>query len=466
MALRKVHKEKHYDLFESFHVNPSAWPQEPQIDKIVNDLINPKGRDRVPGVAVAVRRNQQVVHLNCYGCANLETGARITPDTVFDLGSLSKQFTAIAVFDLLARKKLNLNDHLSKFFKGFPRYADSITIEDLIHHTSALPDYTEIYIASRLAAEDWYDQAMAKPDHWYPRMPNRKRKELTNKDVLEWIATQKLLPRDPDTEYEYSNSGYVVLAEVVAKIGRKRFADYLQQGLFRALKMKDTYVFDEASRFSSRAREVVNHAKCYNRVGGRFVPVGYTPLNFITGDGNVHSTIKDLLRWELSLHVNDIMGLCFPEEAKKQAKELGYGISVRDLLWSPVQLKQRKRVDYGAGWNLLRDKYEEGMRLPARYEGGISVPATYITRYESRAEYHRGEWLGWRSYFARGSRWPVARGGKGVNPEKVESLGIIVLSNADFGHKEFTTCRIAQDISRLYWGPLKKDNIMNNFNCG
>ena len=61
---------------------------------------------------------------------------------------------------------------------------------------------------------------------------------------------------------------------------------------------------------------MVNHAKCYNRVGKRFVPVGYTPLNFITGDGNVHSTIKDLLRWELSLHVNDIMGLCFPEEAE------------------------------------------------------------------------------------------------------------------------------------------------------
>ena len=456
MASRKVQKEKHYDLFEFFHVNPNAWPHEPQIDKLVNDVINPHNRDRVPGVAVAVRRNQQVVHLNCYGYANLETGAKITPDTIFDLGSLSKQFTAIAIFDLLAKKKLALNDHLSKFFKGFPRYADSITVEDLIHHTSALPAYFEIFSAARLAAEDWYEQALAKTDHWYPRMSNRKKREFTNKDVLEWIATQKLLPRDPDTEYEYSNSGYVVLAEVVAKLGRRRFADYLQQGLFRGLGMKDTYVFDDVSRLSPKAREVVNHAKCYNRVNRRFVPVGYTPLNFITGDGNVHSTIKDLLRWELSLHANDIMGLCFPEEAKKQATELGYDTSVRDFLWSPVQLKKRKQVNYGAGWNLLRDKYEEAIGLKDRR----------VTRYESRAEYHRGEWLAWRSYFARGSRWPVPKGGKNVNPEKMESLGIIVLSNADFGDKQFTTCRIAQEISRLYWGPLKKDNIMNNFNCG
>jgi CubicO group peptidase (beta-lactamase class C family) len=137
-------------------------PMSPKIDKIVNDLINPQNHDRVPGVAVAVRKNQQVVHLNCYEYANLEAGAKITPDTIFDLGSLSKQFTAIAILDLVFKKKLDMNDHLSKFFKGLPRYADSITVEDLLHHTSALPAYTDIYVASRLAAEDWYDQAPGK----------------------------------------------------------------------------------------------------------------------------------------------------------------------------------------------------------------------------------------------------------------------------------------------------------------
>jgi CubicO group peptidase (beta-lactamase class C family) len=434
-------------------VNQNAWPHEPQIDKIVNDLINPENRDRVPGVAVAVRKNQHVVHLNCYGYANLETGAKITPDTIFDLGSLSKQFTATAVLELVLQKKLAFNDLLSKFFKEFPRYADSITVEDLIHHTSALPSYTDIYVASRLAAEDWYDQALAKTDHWYPRMTNRKRKEITNKDVLQWIATQKLLPRPPDTEYEYSNSGYVVLAELVARLTGKRFGEYLRQFLFTDMMMKDTYVFDETSRFSAAAREIVNHAKCYNRVNGRFVPVGYTPLNFITGDGNVHSTITDLLRWELSLYVHDIMGLCFPAEAKKQAR----GNSFRELLWTPVQIKPRKHVNYGAGWNLLTEKYQ----------GTVEAKGRRVTNeYETRAEYHRGEWLGWRSYFARASRWPVPKAGKSVDPNKVDSLGIIVLSNADFGDKHFTNCCIAQNISRFYWGKWKKDNIMNNFNCG
>ena len=147
--------------------------------------------------------------------------------------------------------------------------------------------------------------ALAKPDEWYPKMPTGK-KEITNKDVLKWIAAQTLLPRPPDTEFKYSNSGYVVLAELVERVTRKRFADFLKEKLFDPFGMKDTYVFDEVSRFSPDAPEVVNHAKCYNRVSGQgFVPVGYTPMNFITGDGNVHSTIVDLAMWEKFLNEFD-----------------------------------------------------------------------------------------------------------------------------------------------------------------
>jgi CubicO group peptidase (beta-lactamase class C family) len=146
MASRKVHRKKPEDgLDDLFNLDRTALPRDPRIDKIVNrymygvaaHLTNPEDRDRVPGAAVAVRKDKKVVHLNCYGYANLETGAKITPDTIFDLGSLSKQFTAVAVLDLVNRNRLDLNDHLSKFFKEFPRYADDITVEHLIHHTSA-----------------------------------------------------------------------------------------------------------------------------------------------------------------------------------------------------------------------------------------------------------------------------------------------------------------------------------------
>jgi CubicO group peptidase (beta-lactamase class C family) len=446
MASRKVHKEKSKgSLDELFDLDRNALPNDPRIDEIVNQHLSElrahltKDGDPVPGAAVAVRKGKKVVHLNCYGYANLETGAKITPDTIFDLGSLSKQFTAVAILDLVNRNKLAITDPLSKFFKGFPRYADDITVEDLIHHTSALPEYVDIYVASRRAEKDWYDVALARPNEWYPQMPTGKR-EITNKDVLKWIATQTLLPRPPDTEFKYSNTGYVVLAELVRRVTRKRFASTLKRKLFDPFGMKDTYVFDEISRFSPDAPEIINHARCYNRVSGQgFVPVGYTPMNFITGDGNVHSTIVDVAIWETLLNELDDLSVHTDSD------------SIREILWRPAKLKSRKRVDYGWGWNLITDKYE------------VKVRGKEITKkYESRAEYHRGLWLAWRSYIARASRWVVPEPGQSIDRKTFESLGIIVLSN----NNQFKTCRLAQEISRVYWGPLKKDNIMNNFNCG
>jgi CubicO group peptidase (beta-lactamase class C family) len=425
--------------------NRNRLPRLKRIDQIVNTYLDKlfdaprKEQDRVPGVAVAVRWNQKIVHLNCYGYANLETGAKITPDTVFDLGSLSKQFTAAAAYNLVIHNQLDLNDRLSKFFKELPRWADAITVEDLLHHTSALPEYVKIYEELRPREKGWYDKALKKPDHWYPTMPNRKRKEISNKHVLEWLAMKKRL-RAPDTEFGYSNSGYVVLAELVERVAQEPFAKYVMETVVFGFdqEMRNTYVFDEVYGLAPDDPQTANHARCYNRVKGRFVPVGYTPLNFITGDGNVHSSIRDLATWEKFLH------------------SLDYNLPARELLWSPVLIKNRKQVNYGAGWRLLRDHYEDQ----------VEVSGKLVTRkHEYRAEYHRGEWLAWRSFIARCSRWVVPKDGYSIDPKTVESLGIIVLSNADFGDKQFTPCRIAQEISKLYLGKWKKDNIMNKFNC-
>src|SRR6185503_351957 len=99
MTSRKARRKKKFDLFEFFKIDPDYGAFEPEIDRIVLEVIKPKDLNW-PGLAVAVRVNMQVVHLNCYGFADLETETRITPDTIFDLGSLSKQFTALAALSL------------------------------------------------------------------------------------------------------------------------------------------------------------------------------------------------------------------------------------------------------------------------------------------------------------------------------------------------------------------------------
>jgi len=423
----------------------SEPPRQARVDKIVNDYLDkivahPRTEDDVlPGLAVAVRWNKRTVHMNCYGYANLETAQKITPETVFDLGSLSKQFTAAAAYTLVFQKRLDIHQPLSIFFPEFPAWAELITVEDLLHHTSALPEYIELYVKLKPREKGWYDKALTKPDHWYPTMPNRRRKEITNKQIMQWLADKRHLP-PPDIEFGYSNSGYVVLAELVERVAEEPFAKFLMESVIFGTdaEMDSTYVFDDVYGFAPDDPQTANHARCYNRVGDRFVPVGYTPLNFITGDGNVHSTIRDLARWERFLH------------------SLDYNLPARELLWSPVMIKNRKRVHYGAGWRLMRERYEDEIE-----ENGELV----TRKFENRAEYHRGEWLGWRSFIARASKWIVPKRGRSIDAKRAESLGIIVLSNADFGDKQFTTCRIAQEISKLYWGKFKKHNIMNNFNC-
>jgi CubicO group peptidase (beta-lactamase class C family) len=434
MASKKIQRTKR-----------NVLPKLARIDEIVINYLDQvcdgayKRGERVPGVAVAVRSNKKIVHINCYGYANLETGTKIKPDTVFDLGSLSKQFTAAAVYNLIIHGQLDLNDRLSTFFEELPRWADAITVEDLLHHTSSLPEYFDIYEKLRPRVKGFYDRALKKPDHWYPGMPNRRRKEITNKNVLEWLATKKRV-RAPDTEYGYSNSGYVVLAELVERVAGQPFPHYVMESVVFGIdeEMGHTYVFDEVYGFAPDDPQTANHARCYNRVKGRFVPVGYTPLNFIVGDGNVHSTIRDLATWERFLHTLD------------------YNLPARELLWSPVLIKNRKRVNYGAGWRLLREKYE----------GPVKVKGKLVNRkYEYRGEYHRGEWLAWRSFIGRASKWVVPADGKSIDAKRADSLGIIVLSNADFGEKQFTTCRIAQEISKEYLGKWKKDNILSRFSC-
>lgn len=434
----------------------SDLPNDPRVDSVVNRYVHALAShltsrfdpELIPGGAVMVRECDKLVHIGCYGYANLETKQKITPTTLFELGSMSKQFTAMAVLRLIYDKKLHLEDSISKFFPEFPRYADKITVGDLIHHTAGLPDYSEIHVGARHLEEDWHHAATMKRDNWYPQMAPRLKREISNKDVLQWIASQKLLPHEPDTLFEYSNSGYVVLAELVEVVSKMRFSDFVKKNIFDQVGMDRTFVFDENSSFAKDAPEVVNHARCYNRVDGQgFIPVGYTPLNYIYGDGNIHSNILDLAMWDRGLHQLDLASVCGTNDS--DTKE---AVNLLDLLWNPVYVRKGGRVDYGAGWNLLHSKDEDDVDETSK---------RVIKKYESRAEYHHGVWLGWRTYIARASRWEVPEEGKKIDPAAVKSLGIVVLSNSQL----FNPCEKAKEISRLYWGELKKDNIMNRFNC-
>jgi CubicO group peptidase (beta-lactamase class C family) len=296
---------------------------------------------------------------------------------------------------------------------------------------------------------------MSRRDNWYPQMSRRKKaKVLTNRDVLKLVAAQRLLPREPDVDFEYSNTGYVLLAEIVRRATKQRLSEVLKENVFSVVGMDNTYVFDETSKFRKNAPEVLHHAKCYNAVKGKgFVPVGYSPMNFVYGDGNIHSTIVDMAKWDRHLTRLDCSTIF-----KSHAKGGEEGVNARSILWEPAKLLHQKQAEYGAGWNLLRNKYKDNVK-----KNGRSVTRTFA----SRAEYHRGVWLGWQNYIARAQKWMLPAEGKHADPETWESMGIVILTNntVPAAHKEFYACALAKQIAQLYWGHFKEDDIINCVNC-
>ncbi|HEX4664496.1 MAG TPA: serine hydrolase domain-containing protein, partial [Terriglobales bacterium] len=178
-----------------------------------------------PGLVVGVLRDGHLVFARGYGLADLKTKAPITSATDFRLASLSKQFTAMSIMLLVHDGKLSYDDTLTHIFPGFPDYGKTITVRNLLNHTSGLKDY-----------EDIYEEQMA-------GTPPDKIPQLHDQDVLRLLKEQDSAAFDPGTRWRYSNSGYAVLAMVVERISGKRYEDFLQHRIFAPLGMAHTLAY-------------------------------------------------------------------------------------------------------------------------------------------------------------------------------------------------------------------------------
>ena len=194
-----------------------------RIDAVFADMNVPQH----PGAALLVIDHDEIVHSKCYGLADLETQRPITTDTSFYLGSISKQFTAMAIMMLAERGKLSFDDHLPTYFLGFPSWAAGITLRHMLHHTSGLPDYLPF----------------SKGDEFVARDMNG----ITNEDVLQRAMNLPGLEFPVGSQFDYRGTSYVLLAMIVAIVSGQSFADFLKVNVFNPLGMKNSVAYD-ASR--------------------------------------------------------------------------------------------------------------------------------------------------------------------------------------------------------------------------
>jgi D-alanyl-D-alanine carboxypeptidase len=226
-----------------------------------------------PGLQVAVFKDGKPVLVKGYGKANLETGTPVTNDSVFKIGSVTKQFTAVALVLLAEEGKLSLSDKLSKYYPDYPRAGD-ITLEQMLHHTSGLHNYT------------------AEPETHQAGMVHR-----TTDEMVAFMAKKmsKTMDFEPGTDWNYSNSAYFLLGGVVEKVSGQPLPTVFKTRFFDPLGMTHTALDDEADIVSGRASGYAAEGP------GKFKNAGFIDMTYPGGAGSIRSTASDLAKWDAAL---------------------------------------------------------------------------------------------------------------------------------------------------------------------
>jgi CubicO group peptidase (beta-lactamase class C family) len=247
----------------------SATSWEAPLTAEVAAIFTPWDQPDTPGAAVAVAHQGQIMHGQGFGLASLEFAVPISPETAFNAGSVAKQFTATAVLVLEAEGRLRLDDPVRRYVPELPDIAARITLRQMLNHTSGLRD---IWALTDLAG-------------WMPADVR------TTQQALRLLARQRALNFPPGTSFSYSNSGYLLLAEVVARVTNQSFPHWTREHLFTPLEMTDTYFYADHSRILPRA------ARSYRSLGrGRGFAMD-TLNSGLAGGGNLVTTTTDLARW-------------------------------------------------------------------------------------------------------------------------------------------------------------------------
>jgi CubicO group peptidase (beta-lactamase class C family) len=270
-----------------------------------------------PGAAVEVIQNGRIVFQHGYGVTDLRSKNKIDEQTNFRLASLTKQFTAMAVMLLVHDGKLRYDETLTEVFPEFPAYGKNITIRHLLNHTSGLLDYEDL---------------MAKE---YGNIPDDQIPQISDAGVLALMEKASTMQFAPGSKWQYSNSGYCVLAMVVEKVSGEKFGDFLDERIFAPLKMQNTLAYEKGPN------EVPHRAYGHTPDGSSFRQTDQSSTSATLGDGGVYTSLTDLARWDEALAQHTLLS----------AAEMQPALTAVHPSASPAQ-ENGHPVSYGFGWFL------------------------------------------------------------------------------------------------------------------
>lgn len=285
---------------------------ETQIDSVITTVF--KDKNGTGGVFL-VAKDGKPIYRKAFGKANIELDVNMKPENVFQIGSMTKQFTAVAVMMLEEQGKLNINNPISKFIPDYPN-GKNITIHHLLTHTSGIKDFTKMKSIMSIA-----------------------KKDQTPKELVDFFKDE---PVDfkPGEQFSYNNSGYVVLGYIIEIVSGKTYEDFIEQNIFEKLGMNN-------SRYASD-REIVKHRAYGYHNRGAFTNKMQVSLSIPYASGSLMSTVDDMLKWQKAMNTNSLI----TEVSKKK-------------VYTDYTLNNGEQINYGYGWHL---KDTDG--TPIREHGG------------------------------------------------------------------------------------------------
>lgn len=330
----------------------SQEPRTAQIDAIFAPLVH----EQSPGLAVLVRNDGHTLLERGYGVRDLRTLSKIGGKTNFRLASCTKQFTAMSIMLLVHDGRLHYDDKLTDLFREFPAYGKAITIRQLLNHTSGLPDYEDLMEAAEKNRTSIWTEA----------------RQIQDVEVLHLLEKETKGKFTPGTSWAYSNSGYVVLGLVVAKVSGEPFAEFLRERIFAPLRMDHTLAYQKGEN------EIAHRTYGHSKIGDKFVETDQSPTSATLGDGGVYSSLEDLAKWDEALTRHTLLG----------EKEM-------QLALTPVKLADGSQPKWPDQTEPNSDNLHPGR--PVAYGFGW-----FLDPYKGRPRmYHHGGTMGFRTYIAR-----------------------------------------------------------------
>jgi CubicO group peptidase (beta-lactamase class C family) len=280
-----------------------------QLSNKLDQLISGSYRSVAPGCAVLVAKKGKVVYEKGFGTANLELQVGMRPEMVFRIGSMTKQYTAVAILKLAEQGKISLQDSIQKFLKEFPYKGQTLTIENLLTQTSGLVDYQTF---------DFH-------------IPNAIRIDFTPQQIIDTLSS-RALEFIPGSRFQYSNSNYLILGYIIEKATGKTYAKYLQENILQPAGLSTTF-------YDSPAKVIRNRVSGYIKDGDSYSNAGYISMSQVFSAGALLSSTGDLFKWHQALYSYKLINKQTIEKAFMPYRladgtlsEYGYGWFIKDFL--------------------------------------------------------------------------------------------------------------------------------------